>query len=574
MEYLNVDLTVNIVGYCDVIDSMRFAATSKRMYYLVHEYSRIIGPQLVASRDNSDDDDDGDGKMVLEETSLPSVYVKTLRKLRTKPNLALAFNTSADKNLVQDLRTNLPSDAVVLGVEAPSIQANCEGTIDSDANAALMLGSFVPDRTQLLPFLSDDCNVQTVVNSLRDATPAGQQGPDANYWKVFIINVCGSGYYSAEPFVAGLQAEFPKAAIVGGICENGYVSSWEFPIPTNLEDMTLRQLQTQYNKLSTANKDSAAPTATAAAFDPTSASKDALVAEIRRICTDSKRRYVVRNVDDGIFGLAFGGDVPVRSIVSRGVNSVTGSGTVEGIPSRWYVDSTQYVQPTDDEYPFRGDPNLLHPIHFIETLRDAETGQSVGATSLFAKLGGRPEFVGIRRSGADGYELHPINPFSFQLDCFILMTDGSDEQAVGFDDANLDFFSLDASACNTHLEQTLSRLGEATKDEVLLGGIMFSCGGRGPSRNSMLGEKMADASRFKKQFPNVPCLGYYAGGEIGPVAMVGNKNVFMEGKAAVQGFTVVFALFIVPVVEPGSTGIDDSQDNIDAFLRRRGIVTE
>ena len=83
---------------------------------------------------------------------------------------------------------------------------------------------------------------------------------------------------------------------------------------------------------------------------------------------------------------------------------------------------------------------------------------------------------------------------------------------------------------------------------------------------SMLQEQMADAQRFNKHFPDTPCLGFYAGGEIGPMALVGNRDIFQKGKAAVQGFTAVFLLFIVPEAIPGAFQFDDSNENVVKYL--------
>jgi hypothetical protein len=53
------------------------------------------------------------------------------------------------------------------------------------------------------------------------------------------------------------------------------------------------------------------------------------------------------------------------------------------------------------------------------------------------------------------------------------------------------------------------------------------------------------------------------------LALAGHENVFQTGKAAVQGFTAVFAVFIVPVFEPRSYDLDDSNENVVAFVNAR-----
>merc|ERR1711935_622950 len=98
---------------------------------------------------------------------------------------------------------------------------------------------------------------------------------------------------------------------------------------------------------------------------------------------------------------------------------------------------------------------------------------------------------------------------------------------------------------------------------------MYTCSGRGPTPYGLIPERMSDATRFARVFPDVPCLGLYANGEFGPVALAGNKNVFQIGRAMHQGFTAVFALFIVPVNKGISYNLDDSSNNVREFVREQ-----
>jgi hypothetical protein len=82
--------------------------------------------------------------------------------------------------------------------------------------------------------------------------------------------------------------------------------------------------------------------------------------------------------------------------------------------------------------------------------------------------------------------------------------------------ADIDMFKLDGPSCIADLDRTLMRLSEQLVNEQLLGALMFSCGGRGPSKRGMMGEEMMDANHFNHHF-DLPCLGFYAGGEIGPM---------------------------------------------------------
>ena len=163
-----------------------------------------------------------------------------------------------------------------------------------------------------------------------------------------------------------------------------------------------------------------------------------------------------------------------------------------------------------------------------------------------------------------------LNPISLQTNSIILMTDGSEEQTKSLENAQLDLFSLDSDECKRHMDWTLTQLKEQTRDETILGAVMFSCNGRGPHARSLLREKMSDATKFHKHFGTIPCCGFYAGGEIGPMAMAGSHdNVFQRGKVAVQGFTAVFALFIVPAAQPRAFDLDDSDENVANFVRER-----
>ncbi|OEU16504.1 hypothetical protein FRACYDRAFT_217938 [Fragilariopsis cylindrus CCMP1102] len=117
----------------------------------------------------------------------------------------------------------------------------------------------------------------------------------------------------------------------------------------------------------------------------------------------------------------------------------------------------------------------------------------------------------------------------------------------------------------------MSKLKDQTKNEQILGALMYTCCGRGPDNNpDFISEEMSDAKRFANKFPNVPCLGFYANGEFGPIALAGNNNVFQTGRALHQGFTAVFALFIVPIKDGTDMyNLDDSIDNVQKFVRKR-----
>jgi small ligand-binding sensory domain FIST len=171
----------------------------------------------------------------------------------------------------------------------------------------------------------------------------------------------------------------------------------------------------------------------------------------------------------------------------------------------------------------------------------------------------RAHFVGLRKASNDGFELHRLH-YQAATDSYIIPANGTPDQEESLEGAGIDFFVLDGDACLQDMDATVSKLNEQTQGEEIMRAVMFSCGGRGPESGSFIPETMADASRFASSSPDVPCLGFYAGGEIGHLALAGKENVFQTGRATRQAFTAVFALFVVPVVEQQKYELDDCEE--------------
>ena len=128
---------------------------------------------------------------------------------------------------------------------------------------------------------------------------------------------------------------------------------------------------------------------------------------------------------------------------------------------------------------------------------------------------------------------------------------------------------LDYAHTPEALKATLKSLKKQFENRKI--SIVFGCGGnRDKIKRSMMGKEMADASSFEETFPGLPCLGFYAGGEIGPMAKADNNNVFQQGQAALQGFTVVFGVFVVPIpTDTKHMRLDDSPENCLNHMRRK-----
>ena len=187
-----------------------------------------------------------------------------------------------------------------------------------------------------------------------------------------------------------------------------------------------------------------------------------------------------------------------------------------------------------------------------------------------ARTYGQSDFVGLRFANQDGFLLETPHPISVRLNALLLIASSGINEDVTLTGANVDFFDLSGKQCLYDMTYCMEQLRTQTTNEEILGAIMFSCSGRGPHAGMFITESMADVKRFASVFPNVPCLGFYADGEIGPLALAGRQSVFQQGNACVQGFTAVFALFIVPPFNWETTRkLDDSNACVAAFIKSR-----
>jgi small ligand-binding sensory domain FIST len=458
----------------------------------------------------------------------------------------LAFNNNRS-TLSEALSEHVPKDAIILGAISGDIQVNHNNQVEHKSDASVMIGSF--PNAVIKPFCVEyDQDMEENIDSLQNDFVSSGVG-----WKALIIYACGSGAELVDTFITKMQAAFPEVALVGGICEGGYVSR-VIHTRVELSKMSIRALR----KLNRRN--GGQPVQVVEKYE--------LVEHI------FNNQGGLEHVEDAVFGVALGGDAPVRSMVSRGVRSIT-----HGVPqssSPLVVQDVLFSRPGDDSYMFQG--SNLQSMHMIRHIRNTETDKVMTAVDMMRSIPSSPEFIGIKRPKTDGFELHMISPYSQAVEAYLIMTDGTPEQEESLVDAEIDFFNLSGEACLEDMDTTVAKLREQTQGEQILGAVMFSCSGRGPDRGRLIQETMADATRFAKVFPEVPCLGFYAGGEIGPMALAGNQNVFQTGRAAVQGFTAVFALFIVPVVKNLNYHLDDCSENVDRYvescLAQNGVLAD
>jgi small ligand-binding sensory domain FIST len=547
MDQLNSDFLLHIIGFLNVKESNLLAAASKRYYYLIHHYRRLRGPELVASTSHIP------GVITRSRTS-EELLSHAVAQIQAPPNLVLAFNTQSS-TLAESLPVSVPDDAVILGVVASQIQTGCQGHLDYKSKAAVMLGSLSNARVKPLCFTaeSEDSFEQPAFDSYYS-----ELATEGNDWKVFMVYACGVGSEVVEHFIHGLQERYPDATIVGGVCYECYVS---VPVEKKTREELTQILSANLLYL---NKCLGGPP------PAQGLAKKELVEHVYQVM-QSKKYRLERLDDGGICGVALGGqDVPVRSMVSRGVKSLTRSafGGDSGGNARpstnFTVEQSEYVNPTDEGYMFTGEEPP--PYHLIRRIRDNDLGKSYSPVE-FVTTFGQSTFLGVRRVGEDGFSLHMPHPISMNMNAFLLVDSSTDEESL--DNAHVDLLELDGKACMDDMTNAVRKLREQTQGEHILGAVMISCNGRGPTAGGLITEDMSDATRFAQAFPEVPCLGFYAGGEIGPEALAGRESAFQKGKTALQGFTAVFALFIVPIIDLSGVDLDDCSENVEQFVTSR-----
>ena len=561
MDAINADLLLQVIQYMSVRDMANLALASKRYLFLVSNYQqRLRGPQLVAVTS------DVPGGSTRQQRTMPGVCREAVNQLQTQPTLALSFCTYfGNKPAAEEIPRFLPDSTVILSVSAEDIQSSGAGIVECTSHASLMLGGF-PDVTSVPFHFGTYIELEDSENLMKEL-----ESHDDQFWKFVLIYVTEhQERREVQRLLDWLQGKYPHAAIVGGVCDGGHVS---MPCGKNrhldekvLSTMTALELNSMLRRLGIVP-------------GPGMLRKKDLVKLVYQAM--HKKPMILESVDAGIFGVVLGGEVPVRSIVSQGMRSLTFDGPPQPATPFFVKEASCHVPgPSDFMFSQMGLPHY----HKICRIQNADTGQLYSLTDMIQEFG-VPSHVGLRNPDEDGFHLGSPGPHDSTI---VFDSTDDKETLIGM---NLDLFSLDGRVCMQDMDFRMKQLKESLAEEELLGAIMVSCNGRGPSPNSLIPKAMADARRFASVFPDVPCFGFYAGGEIGPRAMPGRQSVFQTGKVSffsssscllrkfglsliclqtdLQGFTAVFALFIVPKRHLGSIDLDDCEENVNAFVAER-----
>jgi small ligand-binding sensory domain FIST len=493
MDTWNSDQVLYVLQYLNVNDLNRVSSTARRYFYLVNEYRCLRGPELVTARSFRGDL----GTQKTQEETLK----ESLEQLQSKPNLALCFSTSESDSLatyLEDSRRLIPLSTTFLEARSSDIQSAHQKKVEWDSRCLSLLAHF-PNAT-IQGFHFDHDNDDTFLSrSSSDFSgyieSLQQQNVD---WKAFIVYACGELGGLSQTLIADLQRAYPDAIIVGGFCNEGYVT------------------------------------------DET-----------------SEGSTEIRYIEDGVFGVALGGDIPMKSVVSRGAKSLVQDEPRPTSPLK--VQSATFHKNEGGSY------------HTLDRFID-ESGRIMTFHEVLAKYS-QPEFIGLRRQNEDGFHIADVHPLSHSRNMIcIIKQSGDDEDS--YLNADIDLYDLDGDACKSDVAVKMALLKEQTKDEQILGALMFTCSGRGPNPGFLIDKEMHDATCFSDAFPNVPCLGFYAGGEIGPEAVVARQDAFQRGNVKLQGFTAVFALFIVPKAGRWVRhDLDDAPERVQQFCAERLIAS-
>jgi small ligand-binding sensory domain FIST len=549
------ELLLSVVSFLNVRDGARLARSCRRGYFWVSSYRRLRGPEFVAAAPSS-----SAGTIrgsALQPLSNEDLVEEALAKIQAPPRLCLAFETTRNQGFTSALANKLPPSTITLGVQSPAIQSVLGGIPECDSSASLFLGT-LPESAEAQPFCweRDRYDDMDIGEWTTDRFLNGLPRPHPTYWKVMMVYSTHMASGHVEEFIQATQNEFPHLQIVGGICGAGFVSHANAPEDIDWNAMSSHEIV----EFMQTGMGLPAPTATNHAT---------LVQQIKDQV--DKRPYHLRLMEEtaaAIFGVILGGDVPVETVVSRGVQS----SVTNGPPcptSDYVVQEAVYHTPGDEAYMFSGQaPGDLPPYHMLRAVRNVQTGETLSISTWLGRSNGF-DLVGLRRPDQDGFCLHPPHPLSRGVGGLLFFQDTT-LPATAMDGYEIDLYSLDGRACRQDVHDTLQALRQEVSGKKLLGGCMFSCAARGPSAG-MLGERMADAAAWADKFPQVPLLGWYAGGEIGPLAMAGRKHALRGGdtaqRASLQGFTAVFALWIVPVVDWTTVHLDDATEAVANFCK-------
>lgn len=555
-DYLSADVLVYIFTFLPTRASANSKQCCRRFLFLLERYGKMTPDLSVASTETFDP------RACLQQA---------LDALLTEPTIAFAFyktqlNREAHRSWLAEAKAALPINCQMIAAHSHQVQVNAKGAIKHEDEFSIMLGSF-PEASSVTFELTeeqmegimgdieyDEGNEHTsalVEGLFYEVNPQVKQQDDI---KVFIVYSTGGRF--ADTVLQIMQKKYPNAIIIGGICGGGNIVETVDPnkervMPNFAEkasSMSVKELKMAIKECSKEQFHF---------VEKSDIINKYIELQESRFTSNIDRFHTI---DTGLFGIALGGNCPVKSIVSRGVRSVLTNKIALVSDDADCCQIGEIIEESIEGYP--------EPIKIVKDILQVNRKESISATSFLTNsISKGPQFLGIRSSKDEGFALLPLEQSMLTptgLNLGNLVETGDD----------VDLFAIDQQACIVDLDATLASLKDQLEGNELLGALMYSCGGRGP-HEALNNEKMLDATHFNKYFPGLPLLGFYAGGEIGPDARAANHNVYQKGKVRLQGFTVVYGVLIVPTrsrVRSKFYDLDDTAEALAAYARQKLVI--
>jgi small ligand-binding sensory domain FIST len=240
----------------------------------------------------------------------------------------------------------------------------------------------------------------------------------------------------------------------------------------------------------------------------------------------------------GIVGLSIGGAIDLNGMSARGCKSLTPVYKVTQGSKSTITELEKY----DPE-----NPTKLVPANLLLDVYDQD--ESMQNRQIFIGISPRPPS-----------KIDPFNPEEQPVDEFtlhaILKITVDQHMVVSYpkiENHYVQLFVLDPQASEHDVSHGLQAFArnqmKNSASDAILGGLLFQCTARG---KDFYNKPNVDSTLFKRTFPHISIAGFFAAGEIGPVAIGGGiinrsskslKQNTQTVQATVQGFTSVFGVF-------------------------------
>ena len=484
----------------------KLSQQSKRFLDIIHQYHLYRGPQCISVASSQGYAQPGEDMNHLTPLEM---YNQAISQSQSPPQLLLSFSTSS--TLREDpyhmVVRRCPSNMVTLTAVADTIQTAGifgNGAPECKSRHSLTMLSGLPSNTLVRPFLLSNQEY-----TIREIPTFVDEHFDAKLnWKLVVLYVVGDRTEMHENFILKMQSKFPGMIVVGGCCSAAFVS---VPIRKRTHFPSVEYMVQTYSSdyLRLVNSEIGGQH-----IPDTDLTHEQLAAHVYNEIQHKKFRMKILSSDNGglggICGVALAGDVPVRCVVSRGVESFSaleqfGDGA-PALTSNYCVNESTYRYTEIGEY--------QEHLHEIDSVRNISTGKILRYVDIITRIG-YPDFIGIRHT-EDGFFLdelfHGVPHLSVYTKAFTKCRD-----LVG---AGVDFFKISGEQSMKDMEFCMKELLQE-----VLGALMFTCNERGPDPGSFISEAMFDAKCWARHFPNVACTGFFANREIGPSPLAGRQSI-------------------------------------------------